>query len=60
MRTGHISNEDQEEIDRYKKRTWNYATLDELHVHVNSILRQAMLNERYKRWKKVLFIFSVT
>lgn len=35
------------------KRTWEFSTLHELHEKANGLLRQAMLNERYKRWTKV-------
>ena len=35
------------------KRTWEFSTLHELHEKANALLRQAMLNERYKRWTKV-------
>ncbi|KAH3893867.1 hypothetical protein DPMN_018019 [Dreissena polymorpha] len=41
------------------RREWNFATLHDLHVRANSVLRQAMLNERYKRWRKVSGFFQV-
>lgn len=53
MSSGRNTADNVESVERNKKRTWNYPTLHDLHVHVNAILRQAMLNERYKRWKKV-------
>ncbi|XP_045166792.2 uncharacterized protein LOC123530136 isoform X2 [Mercenaria mercenaria] len=40
------------------KRKWNFSTLNELHDAANSLLRQAMLNERYKRWKKVVSLYE--
>lgn len=45
-------------MPKKNERTWNFATLHELHVAVNSLLRQAMLNERYKRWKKVIELYE--
>lgn len=36
-----------------RRQTWEFSTLLELHAAANTLLRQAMLNERYKRWKKV-------
>ncbi|KAL4226223.1 hypothetical protein ACF0H5_014207 [Mactra antiquata] len=41
-----------------EKRTWNFSTLHDLHLTANSLLRQAMLNERYKRWKKVIELYK--
>ncbi|XP_052255211.1 uncharacterized protein LOC127860886 isoform X10 [Dreissena polymorpha] len=40
------------------RREWNFATLHDLHVRANSVLRQAMLNERYKRWRKVVDLYN--
>ena len=39
-----------------KKKEWNFETLHDLHLAVNSLLRQAMLNERSKRWNKVMHL----
>ncbi|WAR26229.1 hypothetical protein MAR_011933 [Mya arenaria] len=40
------------------KRTWDFTSLQEVHVRANALLRQAMLNERYKRWKKVIELYK--